>query len=929
MAELAIPTGHGGEGASLITVFIDTTLDTHLAMDVSSSDTVAHIKKKIIKEHLLCFPKFGAITINALKVKSKGLYYYLAESMLMKSAFGGNKNRLFVCVEAPVIVCMGKEIEGMPIGLVGSESRREEKSDGQAQGVEVEATKPKIDGSLLRLGDLNHQVDGQAQFLEVQVMENSMEDRVLHGGDLNDNSDVKEKCTKRKRRTKVDDELRTEGGEKKTIILGLAAQGTGQVLFFKESKKDDLVSEQSHVDGKITRKPLNTSMLRRSSRLEKNGELPIVSQLPTAIDGKIKRKKKSSKKLEEEINAVEKQARRGDGNVVSELDNMTSEPLTVSQLPIGDDQQLMSASSGRAKKSSRKLDKEINAGGEVSLKDGRSNNANVVSKPNDMNCDPHTVFQLPVRDGQQLGNATTEGSEAKTKRKRKKKSSKKIDKQVNVVDEQSMNEAGDDDENVVSEPNDMNGEPLTVSQFPIGGKQQVVNAATVEADTRKKRKRKSSSKMDKEVNVNVEQSLKEAGGNNGNVVEEPRHAPAIAQQEADEHMLQPFAMSLNDKDTTPIREAHHNNLPSQDINDFQEPVSDEMHRVATGKVAVFQTISTEVHKEVHSELSESVLSLGVSVLKKPKKSRKHKDLLSGTPVTSDLGFVKKAVIDNPIHEAAEKDGKEAVVAESPRESLLVAEEKISEIIKNLVDSVPQATKSKTVVEVKEWKSKKKPISLPTQAEDEDSVPPTVTVVSTRTGSLVAKSSKVGNDGEEFSDSGVNFMAYSPPNDQGKKTFNDSEFTGAFDKATSKLLGSPSLTGKGGSDVNPHVGSSGKEKKLKEVEQPNAAKEAAEEHYSESFTSSTSKPKRNNKVQSVTQKGNVNTGEDLNPKPLGGLLKRNLFGDGSDDSLETYVFPSQRQSCFSIPDTYADVSSNPDGESGAGFNGGGRQGMKTP
>ncbi|KAJ6721969.1 hypothetical protein OIU85_025003 [Salix viminalis] len=53
------------------TVFIDTTLDTHLALIVSASDTVSDLKKKILHEHKLCFPTNGDIKIHALKVKQE------------------------------------------------------------------------------------------------------------------------------------------------------------------------------------------------------------------------------------------------------------------------------------------------------------------------------------------------------------------------------------------------------------------------------------------------------------------------------------------------------------------------------------------------------------------------------------------------------------------------------------------------------------------------------------------------------------------------------------------------------------------------------------------------------------------------------------------------------------------------------------------
>ncbi|CAN1225069.1 hypothetical protein LINGRAPRIM_LOCUS944 [Linum grandiflorum] len=630
MAELAITTGHGGEGASFNTVFIDTTLDTHLAVVVSSSDTVADLKKKIIEEHLVCFPECGAIRIAGLKGKEiEGIQNYEEEGNL--AVVNVNEKNVFedgggVVGDGDLLVATRNE---------PSSSFKQNGSCGAADGLEVaETAEAQLRGG--DQGDIGHAVgsesrreeksDGQAQDVEVQVMENRMDSSVLQGGDLNDNSNiVKEKRTKRKRSCKK-----------------------------VESKKDDLVSESSDkpsmktFEHKPVGKKLKTGKEGRSivsESTEMNFESAIVSQLPVDVDGKIKRKKKSSEKLVEEISAVvddisQKQVRSNTGNMVSELNDMTSEPPTVSQLPIGDDQQLVNptveAKKKRKKKSSNKMDKEVNvvdeqslkeAGGnnanvrsgpndmtcepptmsqlpigdeqqlinavvessdagakkfsnkiakevnavnEQSLKDGRSDNVNVVSEPNDMNCDPPTVSQLPVGDVQQLVNATVKGSEAKVKKKRKTKSSKKIDREVNAVDEQSMNEAGGDDGNVVSEPNDMTDEPPTVSQLPRGGKQQVVNAS--DADTRKKRKRKSSSKMDKEANADVEQSLKEAGTDveqslkeagtdDGNV---PCHAPpAIVQQEADEHMLQPSAMSLKDKETSPVREAHHNNLHSQ------------------------------------------------------------------------------------------------------------------------------------------------------------------------------------------------------------------------------------------------------------------------------------------------------------------------------------------------------------------------------
>ncbi|XP_022776226.1 uncharacterized protein LOC111317947 isoform X2 [Durio zibethinus] len=96
------PDSTSGSGGSTVynTVFIDTSLDTHLAMIVSDSDTVSDLKKKILYEHPLCFPKIGEIKINALKVKRKGYLYHLSDSMFVKSAFGGVSKSWFLSVDA-------------------------------------------------------------------------------------------------------------------------------------------------------------------------------------------------------------------------------------------------------------------------------------------------------------------------------------------------------------------------------------------------------------------------------------------------------------------------------------------------------------------------------------------------------------------------------------------------------------------------------------------------------------------------------------------------------------------------------------------------------------------------------------------------------------------------------------------------------------
>ncbi|XP_047321030.1 COP1-interactive protein 1-like [Impatiens glandulifera] len=81
-------------------VYFDTSLDTHILLTVSDSDTVSDIRKKIVHEHLRCFPIFGPIEVHALKVKRKGNFYHLSESMLVRCAFEGVTKSWFLSVDA-------------------------------------------------------------------------------------------------------------------------------------------------------------------------------------------------------------------------------------------------------------------------------------------------------------------------------------------------------------------------------------------------------------------------------------------------------------------------------------------------------------------------------------------------------------------------------------------------------------------------------------------------------------------------------------------------------------------------------------------------------------------------------------------------------------------------------------------------------------
>ncbi|CAA7400725.1 unnamed protein product [Spirodela intermedia] len=64
------PAADGGSSlqAAALPVFIDTNIDTHIALTVSLRDTVADLKRKARIEHVFCFPNIGDINIVALKV---------------------------------------------------------------------------------------------------------------------------------------------------------------------------------------------------------------------------------------------------------------------------------------------------------------------------------------------------------------------------------------------------------------------------------------------------------------------------------------------------------------------------------------------------------------------------------------------------------------------------------------------------------------------------------------------------------------------------------------------------------------------------------------------------------------------------------------------------------------------------------------------
>ncbi|CAN6971219.1 unnamed protein product [Brassica rapa subsp. trilocularis] len=99
------------ESPELNCVYVDTNLGTHLLILVDNHETVSDFKEKLCKEHHQCFPKFGEISVYAVKVverqNTRGLLfdYHLPDSMYLSMAFEGvSHNCWFVSVEAAVSV---------------------------------------------------------------------------------------------------------------------------------------------------------------------------------------------------------------------------------------------------------------------------------------------------------------------------------------------------------------------------------------------------------------------------------------------------------------------------------------------------------------------------------------------------------------------------------------------------------------------------------------------------------------------------------------------------------------------------------------------------------------------------------------------------------------------------------------------------------
>ncbi|XP_047954525.1 uncharacterized protein LOC125200800 isoform X2 [Salvia hispanica] len=89
--------------AELNSVFIDTSLGTHIAVSVCSSDTVSDLKKKVTVAHKQSFPEIGEIEVHSVKLERRSNYYHLSDDMLVWTAFGEVNRNWFLWVTASIV----------------------------------------------------------------------------------------------------------------------------------------------------------------------------------------------------------------------------------------------------------------------------------------------------------------------------------------------------------------------------------------------------------------------------------------------------------------------------------------------------------------------------------------------------------------------------------------------------------------------------------------------------------------------------------------------------------------------------------------------------------------------------------------------------------------------------------------------------------
>ncbi|RZC84577.1 hypothetical protein C5167_047362 [Papaver somniferum] len=97
------------------TVFVETSMKTHLVVTFTITDTAGHLKQKIAADHFNCFPKLGEIDVTAIKVTRNQCCYHVSDSMHVKSVFERVRGTWYLYVDAVL-----KETENVSNNITGS-----------------------------------------------------------------------------------------------------------------------------------------------------------------------------------------------------------------------------------------------------------------------------------------------------------------------------------------------------------------------------------------------------------------------------------------------------------------------------------------------------------------------------------------------------------------------------------------------------------------------------------------------------------------------------------------------------------------------------------------------------------------------------------------------------------------------------------------
>uniref|UniRef100_A0ACD5V6P7 Uncharacterized protein n=1 Tax=Avena sativa TaxID=4498 RepID=A0ACD5V6P7_AVESA len=124
------PKDLSDRGGAHISLFLDTDLGTHLALNVVADSTIRGLKSQVAIEHADAFPDLGPVVVKSFQVLRKGVMYHLSDSMPVRSAFAKVKAGYFLhvkmaAVETDTNYCRdedrGKSSDKVPPMLKGGE----------------------------------------------------------------------------------------------------------------------------------------------------------------------------------------------------------------------------------------------------------------------------------------------------------------------------------------------------------------------------------------------------------------------------------------------------------------------------------------------------------------------------------------------------------------------------------------------------------------------------------------------------------------------------------------------------------------------------------------------------------------------------------------------------------------------------------------